>query len=132
MTVQSVGNCSADRVVNDSSDRVDNCIATESPTVAPTEPNVSYDGVDNCCADRVAMSRLAREMALDIAEGLYTRNVVSHIPGVVNDCADALSRRHQPGKSFQLPSLLAGGTEVSVGQRNGSWWRSLPLAQSGA
>ena len=76
-------------------------------------------------AKRGAMSRLAREMALDIAEGLYTPNLVAHIPGVVNDCADALSRRFQPGKTFQLPSLLAGGTEISVGNRDISFWRSL-------
>ena len=41
---------------------------------------------------------LARELALDIADGIYTPSVVSHIPGIADDSADMLSRRFQPGK----------------------------------
>jgi hypothetical protein len=71
------------------------------------------------------MSTLAREMALDIAEGLYVPNVVEHIPGVTNVVADLLSRKFQPGKTYEMHSLLSSAVEVFPGKRDHSWWRTL-------
>ena len=66
---------------------------------------------------------LARELALDIADGVYTPNVVAHVPGVANDSADALSRKYQPSKHFVLPRLLANAKEVTAPRRDNHWWR---------
>ena len=75
-------------------------------------------------AKRGPMSVIAREMALDIASGLYTPSVVERLPGVVNESADALSLRHQPGRNFVLPFLLQKATEVCASERPLAWWRS--------
>ena len=48
---------------------------------------------------------LAREMALDISASSYTPDTASHIPGVSNKAADALSRRAAP-RPPPLPSYL--------------------------
>ena len=69
------------------------------------------------------VAMLARELALDIADGVYTPNVVAHIPGVANDSADALSRKYQPSKHFVLPRLLANAKEVTAPRRDNHWWR---------
>jgi len=76
-------------------------------------------------ARRGPMSVVAREMALDVACGLYSPSVAEHLPGVVNESADALSRRHQPGKTFVLPFLLEHAKERRPGNRSGDWWRSI-------
>ena len=75
-------------------------------------------------AKRGPMSLIAREMALDIAEGLYVPNVVEHIPGVTNVVADLLSRKFQPGKTYETHSLLSYAVEVFPGKRDHSWWRT--------
>ena len=71
------------------------------------------------------MSTLAREMALDIAEGLYSPNVVEHLPGVTNVTADVLSRRYQPVKKFEVPAILIKVPSVVPETRDGNWWRSV-------
>ena len=71
------------------------------------------------------MSTLAREMALDIAEGLYSPNVIEHLPGVTNVIADVLSRRYQPGKKYAVPAILAEIPEIVPETRNEQWWRSM-------
>jgi hypothetical protein len=76
-------------------------------------------------ARRGPMSVVAREMALDVACGLYSPSIAEHLPGVVNEAADALSRRHQPGKTFVLPFLLKKATERRPDNRNSDWWRSI-------
>ena len=71
------------------------------------------------------MATVAREVALDVADGVYTPTLSEHIPGVTNEAADSLSRRHQPNKIFVRHSLLIGAKEVQTATRNRSWWRSL-------
>ena len=46
---------------------------------------------------------VARELALDLADGCFRPDVARHIAGVSNKRADILSRRFQPGKEFKLP-----------------------------
>ena len=51
------------------------------------------------------MGLVAREMALDISASTYSPDVASHIPGVANRAADALSRASGPSPP-PLPSYL--------------------------
>ena len=69
---------------------------------------------------------VAREMALDIAAMSYSPDVVSHIPGVANVAADALSRRLEPGKVAALPGYLVCNLEHHCEPRLRSWLRSRP------
>ena len=48
---------------------------------------------------------VARELALDLADGCYRPDITQHIPGITNDCSDTLSRRFQPGNTFILPKV---------------------------
>ena len=82
-------------------------------------------------ARRGPMSVVAREMALDVACGLYSPSVAVHLPGVVNESADALSRRHQPGKTFVLPFLLEQAKERLPDNRTSDWWRSITAKHGG-
>ena len=76
-------------------------------------------------ARRGPMATVAREVALDVADGVYTPTFSEHIPGVTNEAADGLSRRHQPNKIFVRHSLLNDAKETQTATRNCSWWRSL-------
>ena len=67
---------------------------------------------------------VARELALDIADSVYDPQLVSHVPGVANLAADALSRKYQPDKRFTLPTILKGCVEVHPAERTPQWWRS--------
>ena len=50
---------------------------------------------------------IAREMALDIAHATYTPNTASHIAGVANVAADALSRIDSPGSDVMGGDFLS-------------------------
>ena len=84
-------------------------------------------------ARRGPMATVAREVALDVADGVYTPTLSEHIPGVTNEAADGLSRRHQPKrmketlgyKVFEPHSLLSDAKEIQTATRSRSWWRSL-------
>ena len=69
------------------------------------------------------LSFVARELALTLSRSCIRPVVVEHTPGVCNKLADALSRRYQPGVSWQVPAALRHVTEVSV-CRPGSYYRT--------
>ena len=46
----------------------------------------------HCRAAGDSTALVARECALDMAEGIYTPDVGSHLPGIANTTADMLSR----------------------------------------
>ena len=68
---------------------------------------------------------IARELSLDIADAIYDPQLVSHVPGVANLAADALSRLFQPGKRFSLPTILRHCKRVHPPDRTPQWWRSV-------
>ena len=68
---------------------------------------------------------IAREAALDIAEGVYRPTVGAHGPGVANVIADILSRWDEPGSKRTLPPALAMATECTTEERTRLWWRTL-------
>ena len=49
---------------------------------------------------------IAREIALEFGDSTHRPSRRLHVPGIENKTADALSRRHQPGKKFVLPNIL--------------------------
>ena len=61
------------------------------------------------------MNQVARELALDLGDAAFWPNIVTRTPGVASEIADALSRKHQPGVEFCLPSCLQGVPEVFSG-----------------
>ena len=67
---------------------------------------------------------LARELALDMAEGCYQPEVqAQHVAGRSNVIADALSRDFD--KQLVLPPLLEKVARTTVPQRGRSWYRTL-------
>ena len=71
---------------------------------------------------------VAREVALDIAEAVYSPDVASHTPGIAHKLADALSRRFMPqkeGKVWEIPSVLQQVPEVEAPVRSPDFWRCL-------
>jgi hypothetical protein len=70
------------------------------------------------------MSIIARELALDISDSLYTPSIVAHLPGVLNGVADELSRKHAPGRKFSLPACLRDLSPTPLSPRDSAWWRS--------
>ena len=70
-------------------------------------------------------SIIAREVALDISEGVYRPSVVAHVSGVANFTADALSRLHEPGKLGSVPSWLEGVKRDVPPLRVPLWYRTL-------
>jgi hypothetical protein len=71
-----------------------------------------------------AVNIIAREMALDLAQALYSPDVVEHRPGVTNVAADMLSRKYDPSKTFGLPECLRAAKEITLPRRCASWWRT--------
>ena len=62
---------------------------------------------------------VAREVALELADGVFSPNLVAHVPGVANETADALSRRKDPEKSpWRLPTVLQGVPRTAVPKRD--------------
>ena len=68
-------------------------------------------------------SIISREMALDIAEAVYSPSIASHLPGVANITADVLSRFDEGNPS--LPPHLRGVPRAQLAVRDHRWWRSL-------
>ena len=75
-----------------------------------------------------AMSIIARELALDIADSLYCPSTTAHLPGVMNGVADELSRKHQPGRAFLFPPSLQCIQSSPLSARPAVWWRSMPTS----
>ena len=80
------------------------------------------------------LNAIVRELALDLAEGVYKMDVAKHIKGVNNVWADELSRWAQPGHVRRLPEELAGARQATPPARPQSWWRTMaePLLSSTA
>ena len=74
---------------------------------------------------RATLSVVAREIALEFAEGSFRPTLLEHIPGVSNITADMLSRKHDPNKEYQFPDELQRATEVTAPMRVRAWYRAL-------
>jgi hypothetical protein len=70
-----------------------------------------------------AINAVTREVSLDLADGLYTVDALEHIPGKLNEWADALSRQHMPGNSTTVPKELLNTRRSYPGSRVRGWWR---------
>ncbi len=71
-----------------------------------------------------ALSLIARELALEVAEAAYRPLLAEHIPGAANVAADALSRLHAPGGHYKLPGELRTLQQSPVEARPREWYRS--------
>ena len=70
-----------------------------------------------------AINAVTREVALDLAEGLYTVDHLVHLPGRLNCWADKLSRLYAPGSGATVPAELVGIPRFTPPLRTDSWWR---------
>ena len=71
-----------------------------------------------------ALTLVAKELALDLAQCEYMPKTISHLPGVANVMADVLSRKFDPAKSnWAIPHLLRGIPPAEVAPRDESWWK---------
>ena len=75
-----------------------------------------------------ALNRIARELALDLGDGSFRPDCVSHTPGVASSVADALSRKFDPNFRFAVPTALTGIPETHPAPRSRDWWRSCKAA----
>ena len=66
------------------------------------------------------MNRIARELALDLAEAKYELDFLEHLPGKENIMADALSRLEQPEGTAVIPSELKSVTRAWPCRRGAS------------
>ena len=71
------------------------------------------------------VSVVARELALTLANSCVRPCVVEHTPGVANKLADALSRKYQPGCSWQIPRTLAHVEERRLEPRTPGYYRTV-------
>ena len=71
-------------------------------------------------AKSAQLNVLAREFALDQALRCYKVTGLTHIPGVTNVQADALSRKFSP-KPPEMPKALEGVKLVSLDLNDGFW-----------
>ena len=68
---------------------------------------------------------VAREIALDVAQGIYVPRDAIHVPGVANILCDALSRVAAPtGHAKQLPARCRDLARTLVAPRGESFWRT--------
>ncbi len=70
---------------------------------------------------------IGRELALDLAEGLYRPDVGEHVPGIANAGPDLLSRMSEPGKTVKLPTYLLNARRISPPCRDTAFWRAASL-----
>ena len=66
------------------------------------------------------MANSAWELALELAEGSFSIDAATHVPGIAHEIADMLSRKYDPDKLFVLPPALAhlAETEAKVAELN--------------
>ena len=70
---------------------------------------------------------IARELALDIAQGAYTPGDAVHVPGVANVLCDALSRLYAPSEHRKsMPEMCAALPRTAAADRGVGFWRTLP------
>ena len=82
------------------------------------------------------VAKLARELALEVADGTFAPEFNQHVPGAANIIADTLSRRLQPGKTFVLPLNTCGDCTNKAAQAHqtilrGSLSRGVGMAIEG-
>ena len=71
------------------------------------------------------LNLVARELALDLADGSFRPNLAKHIPGICNTCADSLSRKFCPNVVFKLPECLNDVAEYKTPPRNATYYRAI-------
>lgn len=78
---------------------------------------------------------VAREIAFDVAEAVYTPDLATHIPGIANVAADMLSRRFAPQKGtkiWTIPEWLLSVPERTAPIRNTAYFRALHFPTASA
>lgn len=77
------------------------------------------------------MGIIARELALEFGDCSYKPRMLLHIPGIANDWADALSRRHQPDHPKPVPPGLRHSRAEVVPVRDEHFYLALTAAEQG-
>ena len=70
-----------------------------------------------------AICMIVRELSLDLAEGLYEFDYVTHIVGAENILADPLSGLAEPEVEKVIPHALAWAARDTPPIRTTAWWR---------
>ena len=68
---------------------------------------------------------IVREVALDLAEGIFEPMQASHISGLSNDVPDALSRLEEPGAGHTIPPQVSLVPRWFPPARGDGYYRSL-------
>ena len=86
--------------------------------------------VSNQKATAPGLRIISRELALLTAESGLTLVGLTHVPGMANEWADALSRLHAPDPKG-VPAPLRGLPVQRPPPRTPEWWRARAPAQKG-
>ena len=66
---------------------------------------------------------IARDVALELADGAFAPQAVAHLPGAANDLSDALSRHLDPAKApWVLPRALHHAPRTAVPTRDAAYY----------
>jgi len=85
-----------------------------------------------CRARGATAAKIAREVALDLAEGMYRPKVGTHVPGVLNASVDALCRWHVPSGKYSIPDALKTVQRDHPPPRGASYYRVRELPDTAA
>ena len=77
------------------------------------------------------LSLIARELALLFGTSSYRPKLCSHIPGLSNDWADALSRLTQPGQKKHIPEAFQKITRTVAPNRDTTYYATYLTARQG-
>ena len=76
-----------------------------------------------------ALGMIGREIALDIAALNHAPDLVSHIPGVANVTADALSRLQHPSGKYRVPLHLEKFSPSPCPMRSRSFYKTMLIEE---
>ena len=65
---------------------------------------------------------IAKELALELAEGTFEPQKITHLPGISNDLADALSRLAE--ERAQVPDILKDVPRCTPPRRTAPYYRT--------
>ena len=89
-----------------------------------SDSSAALGAVEREKSNNPRLNEVVRELALDLAEGLYKLDVKEHLPGKDNTWADILSRLSQPNTDAVIPDALHVVQRQQIPIRDRRWWRA--------
>ena len=105
-------------------------LAAKKLVVALTSDNIA--ALSLVAEMKAKMSTLiARELALILSETAFQPRFIQHLPGVMNQYADALSRIYEPGSKHEIPQGLRKARRLHPPLRDAHYYSTLAHTPQG-